>query len=154
MSGVKDQLYFALGKTYIRLACYGLPITYKFDSILAYHLAFVTARIQSGQDSIPRRGRWLAIRAASIFWLVRKGTPGQRQQAEIQLEWVPEKAWGGGGSWTHVDAFDTVNNLDLLYSDQGKMKKKAEDMYLRTLAGKEKGLMGSWTHVDAAWHDQ
>ena len=34
-------------------------------------------------------------------------------------------------------SFDTVNNLDLLYANQGKMA-EAENMYRRVLDGKEK----------------
>ena len=34
---------------------------------------------------------------------------------------------------------DTVNNLGLLYSDQGKLR-EAEDMFVRALAGYEKAL--------------
>ena len=41
--GVKDQLLFALTKYYIRLE--RLPIHYKFNSILYYYYAFITARI-------------------------------------------------------------------------------------------------------------
>lgn len=44
-----------------------------------------------------------------------------------------EKAWGS----KYTSTLNTVNNLDLLYSDQGKMK-EVEDMYLRALVGKEK----------------
>ena len=44
-----------------------------------------------------------------------------------------EKAWGS----EHTSTLRTVNNLGLLYSNQGKMK-EAEDMYLRALTGYEK----------------
>jgi hypothetical protein len=43
-----------------------------------------------------------------------------------------EEAWGP----KHTSTLDTVNNLAVLYADQGKMK-EAEEMYLRTLKGKE-----------------
>ena len=39
----------------------------------------------------------------------------------------------------HTSTLDTVNNLGILYSDQGKLK-EAEEMYQRALAGKEKAL--------------
>ena len=44
----------------------------------------------------------------------------------------------GGGTWTeaHIDT-RTVNNLGLLYADQGKLA-EAEKMYSRALQGKEK----------------
>ncbi|KAK3614928.1 hypothetical protein LTR22_027626, partial [Elasticomyces elasticus] len=41
-----------------------------------------------------------------------------------------EAAWGP----KHTSTLDTVNNLGLLYSNQGKMQ-EAEEMYLRALAG-------------------
>ena len=44
-----------------------------------------------------------------------------------------EKAWDP----EHTSTLDTVNNLGILYRNQGKMK-EAEDMYLRALAGYEK----------------
>ncbi|KAL8810966.1 MAG: hypothetical protein Q9223_007633 [Gallowayella weberi] len=44
-----------------------------------------------------------------------------------------EKAWGA----EHTSTLDTVNNLGLLYSDQGKMA-EAEEMYMRALKGYEK----------------
>ena len=37
----------------------------------------------------------------------------------------------------HTSTLDTVNNLGLLYADQGKMT-KAEKIYQRTLEGYEK----------------
>jgi tetratricopeptide (TPR) repeat protein len=43
-----------------------------------------------------------------------------------------EEAWGP----KHTSTLDIVNNLGLVYKDQGKMK-KAEAMYLRALKGKE-----------------
>jgi tetratricopeptide (TPR) repeat protein len=43
-----------------------------------------------------------------------------------------EDAWGV----KHTSTLDTVNNLAVLYSDQGRMK-EAEEMYLRALRGKE-----------------
>jgi tetratricopeptide (TPR) repeat protein len=43
-----------------------------------------------------------------------------------------EEAWGP----KHTSTLDTVNNLGILYSDQGKMK-EAEEMYLRALKGYE-----------------
>ncbi len=44
-----------------------------------------------------------------------------------------EKAWGPD----HTSTLDTVNNLGLLYADQGKLV-EAEEMYQRALDGKEK----------------
>jgi Tfp pilus assembly protein PilF len=44
-----------------------------------------------------------------------------------------EKAWVA----EHTSTLDMVNNLGLLYADQGKMA-EAEAMYLRALQGKEK----------------
>ena len=44
-----------------------------------------------------------------------------------------EKAWGA----EHTSALDTVNNLGLLYANQGKMA-EAEEMYMRALRGYEK----------------
>jgi Tfp pilus assembly protein PilF len=44
-----------------------------------------------------------------------------------------EKAWGP----EHTSTFDTVNNLGLLYANQGKMD-EAEKMYQRALQGYEK----------------
>lgn len=44
-----------------------------------------------------------------------------------------EKTWG----LKHTSTFNTVNNLGLLYSNQGKIK-EAENMYLRALTGYEK----------------
>ncbi|KAL8798507.1 MAG: hypothetical protein Q9200_007759 [Gallowayella weberi] len=44
-----------------------------------------------------------------------------------------EKAWGA----EHTSTLDTVNNLGLLYTDQGRMA-EAEQMYMRALKGKEK----------------
>jgi tetratricopeptide (TPR) repeat protein len=46
-----------------------------------------------------------------------------------------EKALGPG----HTSTLNTVNNLGLLYSNQGKLA-EAEQMYLRALAGYEKAL--------------
>ena len=46
-----------------------------------------------------------------------------------------EKAWGP----EHTSTLDTVNNLGLLYADQGKLA-EAEKMYERALEGKEKAL--------------
>jgi tetratricopeptide (TPR) repeat protein len=43
-----------------------------------------------------------------------------------------EEAWGA----KHTSTLDTVNNLGILYADQGKMK-EAEEMYLRALRGRE-----------------
>jgi Tfp pilus assembly protein PilF len=43
-----------------------------------------------------------------------------------------EEAWGP----KHTSTLDTVNNLGLLYKNQGKMK-EAEEMYVRALKGKE-----------------
>jgi tetratricopeptide (TPR) repeat protein len=43
-----------------------------------------------------------------------------------------EAAWGE----KHTSTLDTVNNLAVLYADQGKMK-EAEEMYLQALRGKE-----------------
>ncbi|KAK4898802.1 hypothetical protein LTR49_027737 [Elasticomyces elasticus] len=43
-----------------------------------------------------------------------------------------EEAWGP----KHTSTLSTVNNLAILYSDQGKMQ-EAEEMYLRALRGKE-----------------
>jgi len=39
----------------------------------------------------------------------------------------------------HTSTLDTVNNLGLLYRNQGKLA-EAEQMYVRALAGKEKAL--------------
>ena len=39
----------------------------------------------------------------------------------------------------HTSTLDTVHNLGILYSDQGKLK-EAEEMYQRALAGCEKAL--------------
>ena len=44
-----------------------------------------------------------------------------------------EKAW----SLDHPSTFSTINNLGLLYVDQGRLG-DAEKMYLRVLQGKEK----------------
>lgn len=44
-----------------------------------------------------------------------------------------EKAWGQ----EHMSTLNTVNNLGLLYADQGKMA-EAEEMYMRALRGYEK----------------
>ncbi|SLM37739.1 beta transducin-like protein het-e4s [Lasallia pustulata] len=44
-----------------------------------------------------------------------------------------EKAWGP----EHTSTLGTVNNLGVLYKDQGKMA-EAEAMYRRALEGKEK----------------
>jgi tetratricopeptide (TPR) repeat protein len=44
-----------------------------------------------------------------------------------------EKVWGA----EHTSTLDTVNNLGLLYADQGKMA-EAEAMYVRALRGYEK----------------
>ncbi|SLM37471.1 kinesin light chain 1 [Lasallia pustulata] len=44
-----------------------------------------------------------------------------------------EKAWGP----EHTSTLDTVNNLGVLYADQGKMA-EAEAMHRRALEGKEK----------------
>ena len=44
-----------------------------------------------------------------------------------------EKAWGA----EHTSTLDTVNNLAVLYSDQGKIA-EAEAMYMRALKEKEK----------------
>jgi tetratricopeptide (TPR) repeat protein len=44
-----------------------------------------------------------------------------------------EKAWGP----EHTSTLDTVNNLAILYADQGKLV-EAEQMYQRALQGKEK----------------
>jgi tetratricopeptide (TPR) repeat protein len=46
-----------------------------------------------------------------------------------------EKAWGP----EHTSTLDTVNNLGLLYADQGKLV-EAEQMYQRALQGYEKAL--------------
>jgi hypothetical protein len=46
-----------------------------------------------------------------------------------------EKAWGAD----HTSTLDTVHNLDLLYTDQGKMA-EAEEMYVRALRGCEKAV--------------
>ncbi|KAH8431005.1 tetratricopeptide repeat protein [Aspergillus melleus] len=39
----------------------------------------------------------------------------------------------------HTSTIETVNNLAVLYYDQGKLQ-EAEEMYQRALAGKEKAL--------------
>ncbi len=44
-----------------------------------------------------------------------------------------EEAWGP----EHTSTLDTVNNLGILYADQGKMA-EAEEMYVRALRGQEK----------------
>ena len=49
----------------------------------------------------------------------------------LALAWA-EKAWGPD----YTSTLDTVNNLKVLYSDQGKVA-EAEAMYLRALAGNE-----------------
>ena len=67
---MKEELSEALHLYAIRLL--RLPITYKIDSILAYHLAFVTARVQGGQDDPIT---WRADDQSCIDFLVRKGTP-------------------------------------------------------------------------------
>jgi tetratricopeptide (TPR) repeat protein len=46
-----------------------------------------------------------------------------------------EKAWGP----EHTSTLDTVNNLGIIYKDQGKFK-EAEEMYNRALKGYEKAL--------------
>ncbi|KAF6227512.1 hypothetical protein HO173_012252 [Letharia columbiana] len=66
---VKEDLNEALHAYAIRLL--RLPLTYKFDSILAYHLAFVTARIQGGQDD-PKA--WEADDQSCRDLLVPRGT--------------------------------------------------------------------------------
>ncbi|SLM38812.1 nb-arc and tpr domain protein [Lasallia pustulata] len=54
-----------------------------------------------------------------------------------------EKAWGP----EYTSTLDTVNNLGILYADQGKMA-EAEAMYRRALEGKEKAQDGrSGSHV-------
>ena len=57
-------------------------------------------------------------------------------EAEGMYRWALdgyEKAWGPD----HTSTFDTVNNLGLLYANQGKLG-EAEKMYRRALDGKEK----------------
>ena len=44
-----------------------------------------------------------------------------------------EKAWGA----EHISTMDTVNNLGVLYANQGKIA-EAEAIYIRALKGKEK----------------
>ena len=44
-----------------------------------------------------------------------------------------EKAWGA----KYISIFNIINNLGLLYSDQGKMK-EAKEIYLRALVKREK----------------
>ena len=39
----------------------------------------------------------------------------------------------------HTSTLDTVNNLGLLYAEQGKLR-EAGDMYARALVGKKKAL--------------
>ena len=46
-----------------------------------------------------------------------------------------KKAWGT----EHMSTLDTVNNLDMLYADQGKMV-EAEVMYMRALQGYENAV--------------
>ena len=46
-----------------------------------------------------------------------------------------EKAWGA----EHTSTLGTVNNLGLLYADQGKMT-EAEAMYVRALQGYENAV--------------
>jgi tetratricopeptide (TPR) repeat protein len=53
-----------------------------------------------------------------------------------------EKAWGA----EHTSTLDTVNNLGLLYADQGRLA-EAEAMYVRALRGYEKALGAE--HTDA-----
>jgi tetratricopeptide (TPR) repeat protein len=53
-----------------------------------------------------------------------------------------EKAWGP----EHILTFSTVNNLGLLYADQGKID-KAEKMYLRALQEKEKAWEPEHTSI-------
>lgn len=69
-AGIKEELSEALHLYAIRLL--RLSLTYKFDSILAYHLAFMTARIQGGQDD-PKA--WEADDQSCRDLLVPKGTP-------------------------------------------------------------------------------
>ena len=47
----------------------------------------------------------------------------------------------------HTSTLDTVNNLGILYADQGKLA-LAEQMYERALRGNETAL-GVRAHVDA-----
>ena len=44
-----------------------------------------------------------------------------------------EKAWDA----EHTSILDTVNNLGVIYANQGKIA-EAEEMYIRALKGKEK----------------
>jgi hypothetical protein len=44
-----------------------------------------------------------------------------------------EKTWGPD----HTSTLDTINNLEILYADQGKMV-EAEQMYQRALQGCQK----------------
>jgi tetratricopeptide (TPR) repeat protein len=59
-------------------------------------------------------------------------------EAEVMYLWAlqgNEKAWGA----EHTLTLDTVNNLGLLYADQGKMT-EAEAMYVRALQGYENAV--------------
>jgi hypothetical protein len=67
---LKEALSEALQLYTIRLL--QLPIHFRFDSIRDYHLSFVTARIQGGQD---RANDWLSEDQSCYNLLVRKGNP-------------------------------------------------------------------------------
>ena len=54
-----------------------------------------------------------------------------------------KRTWGAG----HISTLDMVNNIGLLYGNQGKVE-EAEAMYLRALQGKGEGV-GSGAHIDA-----
>lgn len=68
--GLKEALSEALQLYTIRIL--QLPIHFRFDSIRDYHLSFVTARIQGGQDVAKD---WLSEDQGCYNLLVRKGTP-------------------------------------------------------------------------------
>jgi hypothetical protein len=59
-----------------------------------------------------------------------------------------EKAWGA----EHTSTLGTVNNLGLLYADQGKMA-EAEAMYVRALRGYEKLSWVSPARIESVKQD-
>ena len=65
-----------------------------------------------------------------LYW--NQGKMKEAEDMYLRALTGKEKAWGP----EHTLTLNTVHNLGLLYSNQGK--KEAEDMYLRALIGKEK----------------
>ena len=80
---------------------------------------------------------WSNIEVADLYCIAHLCSQfDMNTEAEIMYLWTLreyEKAWGA----EHTSTLDTVNNLGMLYANQGKMA-EAEAMYLRALQGKEK----------------